>query len=223
MSCKNYKNLIMDLIFDEIQDKTKKDVLDHLKACPSCTTEYEELLITRKLVSESQQKLQISPRTAVEIQNIPAPEPWGKHLLRKSWPWAMAAVFLLLAILIGRPSISMGKKGFTLAFGTMESDPKTENIVTEDQLQLYRVETLQMIAGMIADNNEKQRQENLKTMAAMSQDFNRRRQQDLQLVDYGFQKVQKDSREDLLKTGMLINDYLSKTQTRGNKIEGYQK
>ncbi len=117
MKCKKCKEDIVLLLYGELADKDKGEVMEHIKECPECADEWESTKGVFALLDET--KEESAPEADWDrcwgaIQTDIAEKPKGERrkrtererrfVVRPGWVYAAASVFVIfvLGVLIGR-------------------------------------------------------------------------------------------------------------------------
>lgn len=93
--CERYRELLMKLVDNELQEVERRDVEVHLLECPDCKAEYETY---RKLAQETTQTLhQFLPRPSEEVWDHYYDGVCRRMRSAASWTiWGAVAVFLIV-------------------------------------------------------------------------------------------------------------------------------
>ena len=133
MSCNQWKELLIGLLYDELSPEDRQRVSDHLASCPRCTGTLDRLDEARALLRETEPAVPAAPR--VLVMRPP----------RKRWMVGFAAGFLVAALLLGAGTAAgfyLARPGDDLA-GRVGTHAETLDTVTrtlEDQRMM--IETL---------------------------------------------------------------------------------
>ncbi len=114
MSCKGKTDHIQTLLFQKMEDRAKKDILDHIKVCTSCQKDYHQAKLTADLLQADRQKLAPLPEEfALSLHNRLVRDSQAQNTAQtrlKNLPilgwlkplYALAAVFILaLGMVLG--------------------------------------------------------------------------------------------------------------------------
>jgi hypothetical protein len=133
--------------------------------------------------------------------------------------WGIAAAIIFLTLFISKPLFQYGDDGILVAFGGQEITNESLNNEDFQNVELlnrkYQMETIQLVSQMIQKNNYQTRRENLNAFQILNDDIERKRQYDLQLVNSGFQQLERGSKESVIQTGLLVKDLLNTHEIKG--------
>jgi Putative zinc-finger len=117
MNCDQFKEKVLDFLYEEISEEERLEVVRHLKACHSCNTEVNEFKLVR-----SDLALWKDPAAREFSIMIPYPSPLRfitQWLFPKTWGWRNAtalacasACLLLVVFSVLGTEINVSKNGF---------------------------------------------------------------------------------------------------------------
>jgi len=210
MKCEDVRIELPGLLFGEVSENERNELLKHLNVCGGCRQEWVEIKGTEAAMLELGDEN--PPADIVFVADEPAFS-WKKLSGRLFSPgfarWGIAAALILIALWIAKPGFTVGEGKFTVAFGGNNGIQKkelAENLNT--LLQQERLETLRMVTQLQQDNMENLRREYTLTLAAFARDLDRQRSTDLQWIEIGFQDLQRNSEANIMRTNMVIEDIL---------------
>ncbi|MBT3252201.1 MAG: zf-HC2 domain-containing protein [Candidatus Marinimicrobia bacterium] len=218
MKCTDIKDKLTDLLFEELTDEDRQLTEKHIQSCDSCKAEYDELRITKNILVEMEEI------ESTEDLNFPQIVPSSfssqmNNLLIYSMKWGIAAAIIFLTLFISKPLFQYGDDGILVAFGGQEITNESLNNEDFQNVELlnrkYQMETIQLVSQMIQKNNYQTRRENLNAFQILNDDIERKRQYDLQLVNSGFQQLERGSKESVIQTGLLVKDLLNTHEIKG--------
>lgn len=218
MKCTDIKDKLTDLLFEELTDEDRQLTEKHIQSCDSCKAEYDELRITKNILVEMEEI------ESTEDLNFPQIVPSSfssqmNNLLIYSMKWGIAAAIIFLTLFISKPLFQYGDDGILVAFGGQEITNDSMNNEDFQNVELlnrkYQMETIQLVSQMIQKNNYQTRRENLNAFQILNDDIERKRQYDLQLVNSGFQQLERGSKESVIQTGLLVKDLLNTHEIKG--------
>lgn len=123
MTCRNYKDLMMGYLDNEIDDEQKRAFEEHLASCPQCTQELKEFQKLKQLTDGV---------TLVEPEDRIWQQYWGNvyNRVERSLGWILFSIAAILLAIYG---------GFELI----------ENIIRDQTVgMLLKVALLVLIAGL---------------------------------------------------------------------------
>ena len=165
MKCDEIREHLIDLLYDEaITSPEKSEAQEHLRICPSCRLEFQEL-------QQTQRQLRIW-KDESPMHSVPAlkPEPQLSPRVRRNyWRYAaMAAAVLICFLIFADAEITWNKSGFSyrshlLSRSAAGQDYYTKGEVREllksalDDSELRTSEVSYMMARKIMDAIERER------------------------------------------------------------------
>lgn len=219
MKCNDIKEKLTDLLFEELADDEKQLTQNHIETCDSCKAELDELKITKNILVEMEEI------ESTEDLNYPQMTPNSfssqmKELVIYSMKWGIAAAIVFLTLFFSKPLFQYGDDGILVAFGGQEITNDSLNNEDIKNVELlnrkYQMETIQLVSQMIQKNNYQTRKENINAFQTLNNEIERKRQYDLQLVNNGFQHLERGSKESVIQTGLLVKDLLNTYEIKGN-------
>jgi hypothetical protein len=180
MNCEQFKENILEFLYDEVPSTEREAMLRHLQSCAACTAEANEIKLVRNELAEwkdpAARSFPITP---------PYPSPLAlltQWLLPHRWTWrsmaafaAVASVFLLVAFAVVGTQIEISKGRFafradllrhsvpanrTANLGTPQF-PQTGNVispVSASRDDMTKAELLREVSQMIQESEGRQQQ-----------------------------------------------------------------
>jgi hypothetical protein len=117
MKCKKCKEDIVLLLYGELADKDKSEVMAHIKECPGCAEEWEHTKGLFAMLDETKSEtapeadwercwnvIQTDIDQDVRVDKRKHPERERRFFMRPGWVYAAASIFVIfvLGVLIGR-------------------------------------------------------------------------------------------------------------------------
>lgn len=168
MNCDTVKTQFVDLLYEELDEKSTHSLQNHLASCQSCREEFDTLTSTRQLLGTIPQE---EPEERIIFTAAPQrsfsawwrdfrtllPQPaWA----RVSLGVATLALFLLVGASIGNFRAHYTEQGLTVSMSLL---PQQEAQISPDMIETIlakaRQENAQYTARLVAAEREKQKQE----------------------------------------------------------------
>jgi len=217
MKCDNAPETLVSLLYDELDLKEEKKIRKHLEHCPSCRKIFEELQDTTELLGKWEDE---APGSKTVFMQEPATawqalkeKIWGQSGFRPAWglPMMVGAALLLLFIFNFRAGYENGD--WYVAFGKRVPDnaqveQKVESILTE-----WQARNAEQLVSLIRESETRQRREFTLALNEYAHQQELVRRQDLQMVNQGFQGLQRQTEGRYYQTSTLINDLLRMTNS----------
>lgn len=95
MDCRQFKEKILDFLYEEVSDEERRTLPEHVQSCPRCNEEVNALKLLRNEMAEWK-----DPAERAFPIAIPYPSPWGalrQWLVPGEWSWRSAASFAMAA------------------------------------------------------------------------------------------------------------------------------
>lgn len=210
MKCEDVRTEFPGLLFGEASEGEREELMKHISVCEGCREEWRELKSTEAMM------LELGDEDPPESYVIVSQEPsfsWEKitnfMFAPGSARWAFAASFLLLALWLAKPNLTISGSGFSIGFGGSGNMQKEVLSETMSNLLLgERVETLKMVSQLLDEDVENLRREYTLTLAAFARDMDRQRTSDLQWFETGLRDLQRSSEANIMHTNMVIDDLI---------------
>lgn len=198
MSCPKTPHILQEYFADDLAPLAKEEIDNHLLQCADCSNELEVLLLAQSQLTDWQERQVPHWDRGVELfrreHRVEAQS--GSSL--SGWQWMpTAASFAMLCLLIFNTTVSIGEGGFTVSFGSGETN-------LDLTLSEFEEEQRNDIESLIARFESRQDANNLQLMqAVVSQTqqatvenidqiyayFEEQRRQDMQLMSQGYQQL----------------------------------
>ena len=100
MLCKKFEEKIVDLIFGEVSEEEKKQLLSHIKECEKCRNKYNEI----KMIIEESKKIEVPTFTSEwwdekrKIIMEQLPESRKNFRIKKKVVFALVSLFFIFSI-----------------------------------------------------------------------------------------------------------------------------
>jgi len=221
MNCKDAKIEMPGLLFGEISETERERLMKHITGCKDCKREWSELKATEAVMLELGEEE--PPRDIVFVnEEKPAPV-WQRVLdfvLGPGVPrWGFAIGMVIIAMWIAKPNVSVKDGSFALAFGKTQPAKTMPQQDIQELLRQERLETLQMVSGLLDQNNEEMRRDYTLTLAAFARDLDRQRTNDLTWMQTGLTDVQRNTEAGFRQTNMVIEDLLKNASLKNGDLE----
>lgn len=217
MSCKDMQSLLMDFLYDEISDADRELFLAHLADCKSCQQDYISLKRTSSILQEWED---VNPDFNIIVVNEKSH--WAnylKDLLAKLIPrpkklaygviGSLVGIFLLLAA--ANTEISYQQQEFKLRLGLFQKPvnaAKTDNLATQRLIEQLQQENYLLMTSLIQQSEARQRKEMSAAMIQLRQDIERQRIEDLNLVGFGLENIERNTYHRIQKTDNSLNEFI---------------
>ena len=212
MKCDTAKSLLMDYLYDELVQENVAEFEQHLQACADCTADLKSLRETQKICRTLPE---IEPAERLIFNEAPRKSLLGN--LNLSWPrfsFARAgyvaglAVFVLLVIgSLGNLQIQHDQNGFAVKMSLFPA--KTQELTPELQealLAKLREENQAILANYLQEERIRNEKKLDVMMASYTQQRERQRRNDLQLIGRGLDAVRDSQNSQLLKYQQMIKN-----------------
>ncbi|MDZ7263991.1 MAG: zf-HC2 domain-containing protein [candidate division KSB1 bacterium] len=217
MSCKDMQSLLMDFLYDEISDADRELFLAHFARCKSCQQEYIALKRTSGILQEWED---VDPDFNFIVVN--EKRHWTdylKDLLAKLLPQpkivtygvigSVVGIFLLLAA--ANTEISYQQQQFRIRFGLFQkpiSAEQTDHLATQRLIEQLQQENYLLMTSLIQQSEARQRKEMTSAMIQLRQDIERQRIEDLNLVGFGLENIERNTYHRIQKTDNSLNEFI---------------
>jgi hypothetical protein len=130
MRCDEIQEGFIDLLYDETgAPQEKMELLEHLRVCPNCRRELDELKQTRKYLQLWKDE---SPLQTIAIAGRKIPQ--THKLSWKSWRYAgIAAMVLITLMALANTQISWNKNGFSFSATLFPGQGHTKDYYTKGE------------------------------------------------------------------------------------------
>ncbi|MBN2357141.1 zf-HC2 domain-containing protein [candidate division KSB1 bacterium] len=217
MVCEEFKNSMMDYIYDEISQQEREALEAHLAGCASCREELQAL-------QQIQQQLQQWPDVDADLKLVFVEDPksaFGWFRERFAWLWGprlkyatgfavvCAAFFLFFAVLNTQISYKEGDFKVSMSLWSKAPDlPEDAVVLTRDQwLQMQQAQLLQM-EEFILQSEARQRLLVGQAIQQLAIKIDEQRKNDLQLVEQGLQRMNYQTAYRFAETDRALSEML---------------
>ncbi len=211
--------LYMDYLFDEISDEERTKLENYLDQHPELKNELEGLSDTSDIlnhmpVDEPTEKLIIVSSKAEE-EAKPVKVWYMNRFVQTFSGVAAAIVILFMGAAITQPNISIGDEGFSMAFGTPEvvNEPvQSEPTFTADQvqsiIQQVQADNAQRMTELVSALQTDQQAQFSQSLNEFANFLNDQRNQDLQLISLGFDRLEESTYNKFRQTDEVIGELI---------------
>lgn len=223
MKCNDVKPLFMDYLYDEISDENRSLFLAHLSHCGSCHKELESLKKTSHVL---QQWADIDPDFNVVLVTekvswigqlkdglagiLPKPKKIAYGLT-----FAVVGVFLLLAIANTEISYRQGEFKMSMGlFSKPSSKTIADDVLTQQLLEKLQTENYYLTNTLIQQSETRQKKELASAILRLKQDFEHQRIEDLNLVGYGLDNIERNTFREIKRTDKSLNEIIQLISTQ---------
>ncbi|KAA3660165.1 MAG: hypothetical protein DWQ10_07290 [Calditrichaeota bacterium] len=211
MKCNDTKLLLMDYLYEELDDASKRDLEQHLKTCADCAAESKSLQETHKLFATLPE---IEPEERLIFSENPR-KSWLKNL-RFSLPqlsfarlgYAAGLAFLILVAVasLANMEVKYDQQGFALR---MSLFPQKTQAITPEMQEVFVAKLREENQAVLASYLEQERLLNEKKLETMmvsyKQQLDRQRQYDMQLIGRGLDAVRESQNSQYQKLMRDVN------------------
>lgn len=217
MNCEQIRALMMDYLYDELSKEDREEFILHLDQCDECREEMESLKSTSGILQQWGEVKDDIRVIAVKEKSSSSGKfreffSSGVFMPKKvavGFACAFTAIFLLLALANTEISINNGNFNMRMGFfnhteqrtstGIAGSIPLVEELVREN---------FQLTRSLIAESEDKQRRELAYVLSSFKKDIDQQRYQDLNLIKYGFEDIQKNTYKQMRQIDNTINELI---------------
>ena len=217
MKCRDLKPLFMDYIYDEISDEDRSLFLAHLAQCQSCQKELAALKHTSNILQRWED---VNPDFNIVMQMKKVP--WFSKMkeglaslfpTHKRFVYGFASVtvgiFLLLAI--ANTEISYRKGEFKMSLGLFSkpsAKATVDDALTQQLIQKLQQENFYLTSSLIQQSEARQRKELASNILKLKQDFEHQRIEDLNMVGFGLDNIEKNTFRKIESTDKSLNEII---------------
>ena len=217
MKCNDMHQRLVSLLYDELNTEESKQVHHHLKRCKTCSRVYREL---RNTINVLDQWEDLQPnfktifvrdtsswwtRQKTKIEQIG----WGRRLAF-GIPVFAGAILVFLAVLNFR--FGYHEDGWSMAFSLVpERSEINQEALFIDALEQKQNETLLLVSQMIKESEYKKSNENALTWASIVQNFEKQRQQDLEMINGSLENLQWSTEGKFYQTSHVLDNLIRLT------------
>lgn len=217
MNCNQIQPLFMDFLYDEISDDDRQMVQAHLSDCDSCQRELDSLRQTSQLL---QQWEEVDPDFNVvmvteKVSWLSRLKGWVTKLLPRpkkiAYGLAYSFVGVLLVLAVANTEISYRQGEFNIRMGLFSKPTPlqaTDNLATQQLLERLQKDNYILMSSLIQQSETRQRKEIASALIQLRQDVERQRVEDLSLVGFGLDNVEKNTVRQMRKTDNSLNELI---------------
>jgi len=224
--CEEIRALMMDYIYDEMSETDRKAFEFHIAGCPECRAEVESLKKTAGILSEW-----VEPEPDIRVIAVKERSPFSERIkaifgsgffmpkrLVFGGVYALLAFFLFLSL--ANTEISFNNGNFSMRMGFMkpsktdhlgEGQAKT-NLAVEELVR----ENYQLTRELIAQSEARQKQELAYVFSSFKKELDEQRFHDLNLVQYGFTELQKNTYRQVQEIDGALNRLIRPAYIQNN-------
>lgn len=202
----------MDYLYEELDARSRGDFEQHLHSCTECMAELKSLQQTHKLFSalpevEPEERLifNASPRKSWFSEfRLPLPQ---FSLAKIGYAAGLAIVVLLVAGSLANLQIKNDESGFAVKMSLFPQ--QTQELSPEIQaamLAQLREENNVILANYLQEEKRRNEKKLDVMLASYSQQLERQRRNDLQLIGRGLDAVRESQNSQLMKYEQLIKN-----------------
>jgi len=195
MKCENIKLLLMDFFYEEISEKEKTILQQHLQDCAICRQEFQTLKETSSILKKWENVNPDMNFVFVTEKNTI----WQKLKEIFSFPpkkvaygfvFGFVSILLLLAVMNTEIKYENGNFSLRMSIFPTKSEPQRDKL-DEDLITQLQTQNIQLMNHLIQQSERRQQEQFLSTLARLSRDMETRRINDLQLVGVGLDEIEK--------------------------------
>ncbi len=215
MKCSDMPELLVSLLYDELETEKAAAVKNHLKTCPSCRAAYDEIKESSDILSAWEdetpavqyQFIKEGMSISKKLRNLFGSLTLGKKILY-GVPLAASAAMLVLSLI----NFTATKNGdqIRISFG-FKPTPVLPVSNNKAELQRLKQETLLLVADMIQESEYRQNRQINGQLQKFAADIHEQRQKDLQMVGMGLQGLQKVTEGKLSQQNQILDDLIQLT------------
>ncbi|MBN2010457.1 zf-HC2 domain-containing protein [candidate division KSB1 bacterium] len=197
MKCDQFKIMMMDDLYDEIEAQDKVHLDNHLAACPNCRQEYLALKQTSQTLQES---TDVDPKMNLVFMHErktwwePVSDWWQRRPVRLSYAFAagVAVVFFVMATFNTEITYQHGNLSAKMSLWPRTSQNQLDRTEVENALAQLRQENIQLTQTLIQQSEARQQQQLASSLIEFSNDIEAKRNTDLQMVGAGIGQVERN-------------------------------
>ena len=217
MNCEDIKTLLVDYLYNELEDDNAKILEQHLKKCKTCKEELASLKNTSNVLQQWQD---IDPKLKlVFVQEKKS----FFSLLNPKLNWkpgkfqkfgfglaiGLASLLVVLALTNTRISVKNGNFELSASLFSRPVQPSTEMApITEAALTEFQMQNIALFERLIRENEELRQAEIARKFADLVRTGDYQRNADLRLLGKGFDEVQLNTIRRLERTDQRLNDIM---------------
>ena len=224
--CEEIRSLMMDYIYDEMSEEERKVFELHLSGCSLCWAEVESLRKTSGILCEW-----IEPEPDIRVIVVKERSPFSerfkdtfgsvffrpKRLVFGS-VYALVAIFLFLSL--ANTEISLNNGNFSMRMSLIKSSkpaqteeaPGKTNLLVEELVR----ENYQLTRALIEQSEARQEQKLAYVLSSFKKELDEERYHDLNLVQYGFKELQKNTYQQVQEIDGALNRLIRPANINSN-------
>lgn len=214
MKCERFRSLIMDFLYDDISEEDRISFNLHLSQCEECRKEVESLKLTSRILRQWEDvdpdinaiPFSYKPSWILRLKNsisglLPHPRKIAIGLA-----CIFTGIFLLLAI--ANTEISFKDGNFKLSMGLLSHPARQENpndLYAQQMVEQLLNENIRLTRSLIQESETRQRKELTYALLILQNDIVHQRYQDMNLIEYGFDSIQKNTYQQIQQIDDTLN------------------
>ncbi len=222
MKCEKIRALMMDYIYDELQEKDGAAFEEHLKKCSECREEVESLNVTSDILQQWEEP-EHDVRMIVVRDKVSLFDKL-KELLnggffkpnKIAFGFTCAFLFLFLLLAAGNTEISVKNGDFSIhmalfdhAEQPVDDDPKSDRLVEELVKQNF-----QLVNTLIEQSEERQNEKLAFILTSFKKELEQQRYKDLKAIQYGIKDMQKNTYQQIQEIDTVLNELVRPVDLR---------
>jgi hypothetical protein len=217
MKCEEIRSLMMDYLYNELSEEDRDAFISHLAICHDCRKVAESLKTVSNILQQWEDvdtEINIMPfrdnrswilRLKDSLSSfLPSP---GKMSLGLAY--GLAAIFLVLSV--ASTEISFKDGNFKMSMGFLSRPEQQENqndLYVQGLIERLFNENIRLTSSLIQENEARQRKVLAYFLTALQKDFERQRYQDLNLVGYGLESIQKSTNKQIQQIDYALTELM---------------
>ena len=233
MNCKKMEEVLVDLIYNEVNKKEEELAKYHLLSCRSCTQKFNKLKETTTALARWTEE-----QPEMNLLFIEEKVPLIERLIGKINQFgitpqrfvigAFTTIFILVLFTgIIRTDAVYHDGNWEISFGSeLKRDQlRNDNAVLAEFKKLQK-ENLVLMNTILLNSERRLREENMNSVNILANEFANQRQQDLFLIGNSINKLAQRNQDRQVQTNQLLNELYRLSSFRPNgqgssrKIEG---
>jgi len=208
MQCKDYKILLIENIYQEINKEDKDKLESHLNVCPACRKEYEELKSTVSLMQEWKDE---SPHENTSLFTKAITIPIKPKMKRIVWKFALAAAAVLLILSLVNFRVIYTQDRLDIAFSLFGIKDEPEGQLFDSSKFVQQNPDYEVVLELIEAANRHQNAEIVTMLTDFYQAMEMKRQADLRIISQGIEFIRNTTDQRLNDTDEVIHGLIKYT------------
>lgn len=209
MTCERSSEIVIGLFDARISKLESAEFAAHLQVCPYCQAQVDDAQLVQARLASWQDEPVPNWRRSAMVTSRPETVDWRQRFA--FWQWAPLACSFLLALgVILNVEIRSTNEGFVVAFGQSAGVSREE---VQEQLAALEKnfesrkeeESLRMIETVLGNVMRQYDDNNSRNLEQVIEYFDLQRQQDLQLLQSGYQQLADSDYETIRSVQQLAN------------------